>query len=151
MLAVADCNNFFASCERSVDPRLKDVPIVVLSNNDGVIIARSNEAKALGIKMGEPFFKVREFCKKQRVRVFSGNFELYSRKSAEVMRVIAEYSPVMEVYSVDEAFMDISVIDGRGDLDAWGMQIRRAVMQATGIPLSVGIAKTPGQQNSWVN
>src|SRR3989338_7481778 len=108
MYAIVDCNNFYASCERLFNPSLQHKPIVVLSNNDGCVIARSNEAKALGIKMGEPFFKIKSLCQQKQVVVFSSNYTLYGDISQRVMRVIEESWPAVEIYSIDEAFLDLS-------------------------------------------
>lgn len=139
MIALADCNNFYASCERVFNPGLKDKPIVVLSNNDGCIIARSNEAKSLGIKMGEPVFKVRHVIKKNNVYVFSTNFALYGDMSSRVMSLLDDMSPEIEIYSIDEAFMNF-----KGIKDQLGIasHIRRTIKKSTGIPISIGIAKT---------
>ena len=106
MYALADCNNFFASCERVFRPELNGKPVIVLSNNDGCAVARSNEAKALGIKMGDPLFKIRDIVEKNHVYVFSGNFALYGDMSRRVQEVLRCYSPSIEVYSIDEAFLD---------------------------------------------
>lgn len=105
LFALVDCNNFYASCERVFNPKLKNAPIVVLSNNDGCVIARSNEAKALGITMGEPFFRCRSIVKKHGVQVFSSNFALYGDMSRRVMTVLEQFSPMIENYSIDEAFL----------------------------------------------
>jgi len=105
--ALVDCNNFYASCERVFEPKLEGKPIVVLSNNDGCIIARSNEAKALGIKMGAPYFKVRDLIANSGVVVKSSNYPLYGDMSSRVMKVISQFSPIQEVYSIDESFIDV--------------------------------------------
>jgi len=139
MIALADCNNFYASCERVFNPGLKDKPIVVLSNNDGCIIARSNEAKSLGIKMGEPVFKVRHVIKKNNVYVFSTNFALYGDMSSRVMSLLNDMSPEIEIYSIDEAFINF---DGIKDQLKIASHIRRTIKKSTGIPISIGIAKT---------
>ena len=139
MIALADCNNFYASCERVFNPGLKDKPIVVLSNNDGCIIARSNEAKSLGIKMGEPVFKVRHVIKKNNVYVFSTNFALYGDMSSRVMSLLNDMSPEIEIYSIDEAFINF---DGIKDQLEIASHIRRTIKKSTGIPISIGIAKT---------
>ncbi len=141
MFALVDCNNFYASCERLFRPDLEHKPIVVLSNNDGCVIARSNEAKALGIPMGAPEFKYRRQMKTQGIQVFSSNFPLYGDLSARVMSVLDNLSPDIEIYSIDEAFADM-----RGfasfDLYEHGLNIREKVLQWTGIPVSIGIAHT---------
>ena len=139
MLALVDCNNFYASCERVFNPRLKGMPIVVLSNNDGCVIARSDEAKALGVKMGEPEFTLREILQQHDIKVFSSNYTLYGDMSARVMDTLREFAPRLEVYSIDEAFMDLSGI-APGQLAALAQKIRATVGQATGIPVSIGIA-----------
>ena len=139
MIALADCNNFYASCERVFNPALKDKPVVVLSNNDGCIIARSNEAKALGVRMGEPVFKARRIIEENNVNVFSTNFALYGDMSKRVMSLLDILSPEIEIYSIDEAFMDFSGIKNCFNL---GLKMRDTVAKHTGIPISIGIAKT---------
>lgn len=141
MFALVDCNNFYASCERLFRPDLQNKPIVVLSNNDGCVIARSNEAKALGIPMGAPEFKYREQMKADGVHVFSSNFPLYGDLSARVMSVLENLSPDLEIYSIDEAFADMSGFSHH-DLYQHGLQTRKTVQQWTGIPVSIGFAKT---------
>jgi len=139
--ALVDCNNFFASCERVFRPDLKGKPVVVLSNNDGNIIARSNEAKALGIKMAEPYFKIESFLKKNGVAVFSSNYTLYGDMSHRVMSVLQHLEPEVEIYSIDEAF--ISLPEGKEfDLAKHGQNMRNTVRQWTGIPVSIGFAPT---------
>ncbi len=140
MYALADCNNFFASCERVFRPELNGKPVIVLSNNDGCAVARSNEAKALGIKMGDPLFKIRDIVEKNNVAVFSGNFALYGDMSRRVQEVLRSYSPCIEVYSIDEAFLDLDGIDV--DYDAYAKEISRECWRQTSIPVSVGIAPT---------
>ncbi len=140
MFALVDCNNFFVSCERVFNPALRRVPVVVLSNNDGCIISRSGEAKALGIPMGAPYFKVRDQLERHRVRVFSSNFQLYGDMSGRVMRVLEMFGEV-EVYSIDEAFLPLALQD-REALRAYAERIRAIIQQWTGIPVSVGIAPT---------
>lgn len=139
MFALVDCNNFYASCERVFNPSLEGKAIVVLSNNDGCVVARSNEAKALGIKMGEPYFKVRELAMKNKVVVFSSNYELYGDMSARVMQTLLLHTPIVENYSIDEAFLDMSGITAPLE---HGAELRRIVKQWTGIPVSVGVAPT---------
>jgi len=141
MFALVDCNNFYASCERVFNPALEQRPVVVLSNNDGCIIARSEEAKALGIAMGTPEFKCREFLQKHDVAVFSSNYTLYGDMSARVMTTLEELAPAIEVYSIDESFLDLSGF-GRFDLEEFARTIRKTVRQYTGIPVSVGIGST---------
>ena len=139
MLALVDCNNFYASCERVFDPSLRTRPVVVLSNNDGCIVARSAEAKALGLKMGEPYFKVREVLERHKVAVFSSNYTLYGDMSQRVMKTLQQFSPEVEIYSIDEAFLNL---EGFRDLPELARQIRETVRQWTGLPVSVGIAPT---------
>jgi DNA polymerase V len=140
MFALVDCNNFYASCERVFNPALNNKPVVVLSNNDGCVIARSNEAKALGITMGAPAFQWEAFFLQNNVTVFSANFPLYGDMSHRVMSILADYSPEQEIYSIDECFLDISGI--REELHTYGKKMRTNVLQWTGIPVSVGIAPT---------
>ncbi len=141
MLALVDGNNFFVSCERVFNPALERKPVVVLSNNDGCIIARSNEAKALGIKMGEPLFKARPIIHQHGIIVCSANFALYSDMSGRVMQALKDVSPALEVYSIDEAFLALpDMPDDR--LEAYARQVRARVRQWTGIPVSVGIGTT---------
>ena len=139
LFGLVDCNNFYCSCERVFDPSLEGQPIVVLSNNDGIIIARSNEAKAAGIEMGTPYFKARGLLEQHGVRVFSSNYTLYGDMSARVMSVLADSVPDIEVYSIDESFIDFT---GIPDTDAFARHLRRKVKQWTGIPVSIGIATT---------
>ncbi len=141
MYGLADCNNFYASCERVFDPSLAGRPIIVLSNNDGCVIARSNEAKSLGIKMGEPYFRLRDLVRRSGVAVFSANFTLYGDMSRRVMSLLRKFVPATEVYSIDEAFLDFSGINP-AQLDALGHEISRTVQRHTGIPISIGIAPT---------
>lgn len=139
--ALIDCNSFYASCEKVFDPSLENRPVVVLSNNDGCVIARSKEAKAVGIKMGEPAFRMADLIKKNNVAVFSSNFALYGDMSWRVMKVLSKFTPDIEIYSIDEAFLDLSDLMIK-DYEAYGHKIRRTVMQWTGIPISVGISHT---------
>lgn len=141
IFALVDCNNFYASCERVFNPKLKGQPIVVLSNNDGCVVARSNEAKALGIGMGVPEFQVRPLLRAHRVHVFSSNYTLYGDMSQRVMETLEQFCPDLEVYSIDEAFLSLVGFEKR-DLTEYGRQIRKTVRQWTGIPVSVGIAET---------
>jgi DNA polymerase V len=122
MFALADCNNFFASCERVFRPDLQGKPVIVLSNNDGCAIARSNEAKALGIKMGDPLFKIRDLVAKHHVAVFSGNMALYGDLSQRVRWVLEEFAPSVEVYSIDECFLDLRGMTNI-DFDAYAKHI----------------------------
>lgn len=141
MFALADCNNFFASCERVFRPDLRGKPVIVLSNNDGCAIARSNEAKALGIKMGAPLFKIRDIVRRHNVAVFSGNMELYGDMSQRVRWVLEEFAPGIEVYSIDEAFLDLRGMKNI-DFDAYAKRISAQCWKMTSIPVSVGIAPT---------
>jgi len=140
-VALVDCNNFYVSCERVFDPSLAAVPVVVLSNNDGCAVARSPEAKALGISMGTPFFQCRDLLYKNGGRALSSNYALYGDMSFRVMRILRECVPALEIYSIDEAFLCLDGFAGR-DLDAYARDIRKKVLQYTGIPVSIGIART---------
>lgn len=139
MFGLVDCNNFYASCERVFNPSLNGKPIVVLSNNDGCVIARSNEAKVLGIKMGVPAYQIKDLVKQHDVAVFSSNYVLYGDMSGRVMSMLAELAPEIEVYSIDEAFLNL---EGIQDLQTLGSKIVRQVTRGTGIPVSTGIAPT---------
>ncbi|MFA5325566.1 MAG: Y-family DNA polymerase [Bacteroidales bacterium] len=141
MYGLCDCNNFFVSCERVFNPSLNGKPVLVLSSNDGCVIARSNEAKELGIKMGQPFFEIRELVEKNRVNLFSTNFSLYNDFSLRVMEVLRKYVPAIEVYSIDEAFFDLKGVD-ISILESFGKEIAAAVKKNIGIPVSIGIAPT---------
>ena len=143
MYALVDCNNFYVSCERVFDPRLEGRPVVVLSNNDGCLISRSDEAKTLGLKMGEPWHLVRPWLEQQQVRVFSSNYALYGDMSRRVVQVLAGFAAGVEVYSIDEAFLDFHGMNRLApDLHAYGVEVRARVRQYTGIPVCVGIAPT---------
>ncbi len=141
MYGLIDCNNFYASCERVFNPLLVGRPIVVLSNNDGCVIARSNEAKALGIPMGEPAYKLKEVIENHNVAVFSSNYTLYGDMSHRVMTTISGFVPDMEIYSIDEAFLHFEGFENI-DLRELGLKIVRATTKGTGIPVSLGIAPT---------
>lgn len=134
-----DCNNFYASCERVFNPALNGKPIVVLSNNDGCVIARSNEAKALGIKMGVPAYQIKDLVSSHEVAVFSSNYTLYGDMSGRVMSILAGLAPELEVYSIDEAFINL---DGIQDIQSLGIDIVNKISRSTGIPVSLGIAPT---------
>ena len=138
MIALVDCNNFYASCERVFNPKIENKPVIVLSNNDGCVIARSNEAKVLGIKMGEPAFKLKNLIEKYNINVFSTNFALYGDLSKRVMNIMSTEVEKMEIYSIDEAFLDFSDYASKKR----GLAIREKVKKWTGIPVSVGIAPT---------
>ncbi|GAB4359449.1 MAG: Y-family DNA polymerase [Methylohalobius crimeensis] len=138
--ALVDCNNFYASCERVFQPRLDGRPVVVLSNNDGCVIARSQEAKALGVPMGAPYFKIESLVRRHRVTVFSSNYALYGDMSRRVMQVLAGFAPRIEPYSIDECFLDLAGMPEA--LTAYALEVARIVRQWTGIPVSIGIAPT---------
>lgn len=139
MFALVDCNNFYASCERVFNPKLRRRPIVVLSNNDGCVIARSAEAKALGIDMGGPYFKIKHILDKHNVAIFSSNYILYGDMSRRVMQTLEQFTPELEIYSIDEAFLNLT---GISHLAYHAEQIHKTVKQWTGIPVSVGVAPT---------
>ena len=139
MFALADCNNFYASCHRLFEPQYNGVPVIVLSNNDGCVIARSNEAKACGIAMGAPYFKIKEEVKNHNIAVFSSHYTLYGDISSRVMTNLARFTPNVEVYSIDECFLGLN---GFANLNAYAKEIRETVIYNTGIPISVGIAPT---------
>ncbi len=140
-IALVDCNSFYVSCERLFNPKIRKKPVVVLSNNDGCIVSRSNEAKALGIKMGEPYFKAKDIIVKNNVHVFSSNYSLYGDLSRRVMRTLKRFNSDIEVYSIDEAFIDLSNFPDN-EVENVAQEIRAMVLQWTGIPTSIGIAKT---------
>ena len=140
-IALVDCNSFYVSCERLFKPSLIKKPVVVLSSNDGCIISRSTEAKSLGIKMGEPYFKAKQIIDKNNVYVFSSNHSLYGDISRRVMKTLKNFAPEMEVYSIDEAFLNLSTINDK-DLFEYGNKIRKTILKWTGIPTSIGIATT---------
>lgn len=141
MFALVDCNNFYASCERVFQPKLRNKPIVVLSNNDGCVIARSNEAKPF-IPMGAPEFKYKDVFKKHNISVFSSNYALYGDMSNRVMNLLSEFTPDIEIYSIDEAFLKFEGLEENFDFLNHGKHIRKRVTQGTGIPISIGIAQT---------
>ena len=140
VFALIDCNAFYVSCERVFNPKLNNRPVVALSNNDGCIISRSKEAKVLGIKMGVPLFKVRDIVEKENVVVFSSNYTLYADMSRRVMNIISSSSPYTEIYSIDEAFVELSSLPI--DYESYAHQLRQTILQHTGIPVSIGIAST---------
>ena len=141
MYALVDCNNFYASCERVFNPNLQNKPVAVLSNNDGCVIARSDEAKKLNLPMGAPIFKWGNFCKHHKVTVLSSNYPLYGDMSTRVMTILEQFSPNVEVYSIDEAFIDLTGFDHHNFND-YGTSIRNRILKWTGIPTCVGIAPT---------
>ena len=138
-LALVDCNNFYVSCERVFRPDLAKVPIVVLSNNDGCVVSRSNEAKALGVRMGQPWFECKALVAEHGVFALSSNYALYADLSNRVMQILSEYSPRSEVYSIDECFVDLT---GTPNLREVSYAMRQRVVQWTGIPVCVGIGPT---------
>ena len=141
IFALVDCNNFYVSCERVFNPKLNNIPVVVLSNNDGCVVARSEEAKKLGIFMGIPFFQVEDIIKQNNIRVLSSNYALYGDMSERVMNTLVEFTPNIEFYSIDEAFINLKNM-AVGDFTEYGKIIRKTILKNTGIPVSVGIAKT---------
>lgn len=141
VFALVDCNNFYVSCERVFNPRLEGQPVVVLSNNDGCVVARSNEAKVLGIGMGVPEFQIRPFLRRHRVHILSSNYALYGDMSQRVMETLEQFCPDLEIYSIDEAFLGLSGFTSR-NLTDYGRLIRSTVKRWTGIPVSVGMAET---------
>jgi len=140
-IALIDCNSFYASCERIFNPKLLGKPIVVLSNNDGCIITRSTEAKALGIKMGEPYFKAKKIIEKNNVKVFSSNYSLYGDISQRVMEILLGFSPEVEIYSIDEAFLNFKGFKNH-ELLTYCKHIRQTIKQWVGIPVSIGVGST---------
>jgi DNA polymerase V len=141
LIALVDCNNFYVSCERTFRPDLIGKPIAVLSNNDGCIVARSQEVKDLGIKMGVPVFQVRNLIQRHRIQLFSSNYILYADMSSRVMSILEEFTPSLEVYSIDEAFLDLTGICDRDPL-AYAQRIKKTVCRATGIPVCIGMGPT---------
>jgi len=139
VIGLIDCNNFFASCERVFNPSLEGRPIVVLSNNDGCVIARSQEVKELGVKMGIPFYQLKDIIRKENIAVFSSNYTLYGDLSRRVMSILAEQVPEIDVYSIDEAFLDLS---GINELSEFGQKLVRTTSRGSGIPVSLGVAPT---------
>ncbi len=143
MYALVDCNSFYAACEKLFRPDLKHKPVVVLSNNDGCVVARSSEAKALGIKMGVPYFQVKDYCKHNNVAVFSSNYALYADMSHRVMNTIETLCPTVEVYSIDEAFLYLADYPAAmQDLKAYAKSIKEMIERHTGIAVGVGVGQT---------
>ena len=138
-IALIDVNNFYVSCERVFNPKLNNKPVVVLSNNDGCAISRSNEAKALGIKMGEPWFKCQDIARKHKIQGLSSNYALYADMSNRVMAILRDFSPNQEVYSIDECFLDLT---GFKELTAYGQGMRGRILKWTGLPVCVGVGST---------
>ncbi|WP_028890066.1 Y-family DNA polymerase [Tenacibaculum ovolyticum] len=141
MYALVDCNNFYASCERVFNPGLQGKPVAILSNNDGCVIAMSDEAKDIELPFGAPIFKWEQFCKNNNITVLSSNYPLYGDMSTRVMKILEQFSPDIEVYSIDEAFLELKGFE-KYDLEQYSTQIRNRVLQWTGIPTCVGIAPT---------
>ncbi|MCC2626293.1 MAG: domain protein DNA-repair protein [Burkholderiales bacterium] len=139
MIALVDCNNFYASCETIFRPELKEKPIIVLSNQDGAVISRSNASKVLGVKMGVPYYQIKEICDKYGVQIFSSNYALYNSMSKRVMSILGNFAVSQEIYSIDESFLDLNGID---NLTAYSEKMRTTVMQWTSIPISVGLGST---------
>ncbi|MBQ8269827.1 MAG: Y-family DNA polymerase [Bacteroidaceae bacterium] len=141
MIGLCDCNNFFVSCERAFNPSLEGRPVVVLSNNDGCVVSRSNEAKAIGIKMGQPLYQIRNIVNAHNVAVYSSNYHLYGDMSARVMQTLRQHAPAIEIYSIDESFL---LLDGiaTGELKDFGEKLAFTVRRNTGIPVSIGISHT---------
>lgn len=141
LIALVDCNNFYVSCERVFRPDLHNKPVAVLSNNDGCIVARSQEVKDLGIKMAVPVYQVQHLIKRHNIRLFSSNYALYADMSERVMQCLEPYSPQVEVYSIDESFLDLTGLCPY-DSTAYAQQIKKSVYRATGIPVCVGMGPT---------
>ena len=141
MFALVDCNNFYASCERVFKPQLRNKPIAILSNNDGCVISRSDEAKALGLPMGAPAFKYKSFFKEHDIHVFSSNYPLYGDMSSRVMSILEQFTPDIEIYSIDEAFLEFKGYENY-DMKKYGIEMQHRILKWTGIPTSVGIAPT---------
>ncbi|WP_315819807.1 hypothetical protein [Paraflavitalea speifideaquila] len=141
MKAIVDCNSFYCSCERLFRPDLRNKPVVVLSNNDGCIVSRSDEAKNLGVQMAGPYFQARPIIQQHNIAVFSSNYNLYGDMSWRVMETLRSLSPMVEIYSVDEAFLDLSHVPA-DELEAAALQIRHRIEEWTGISVSVGVAPT---------
>ncbi|MDF1556192.1 MAG: hypothetical protein P1P84_24190 [Deferrisomatales bacterium] len=142
LFALVDCNNFYVSCERLFNPSIKNSPIVVLSNNDGCVVSRSQEAKDLGIKMAVPAFQIESVIKKHNIKVYSSNYALYGDISSRVMATLETLAPELEVYSIDEAFLNLSGFTLMGSLEEYGKKIQKTVRQHVGVPVCVGMAPT---------
>lgn len=140
-IALIDVNNFYVSCERVFNPKLVNIPVVVLSNNDGCAVARSNEVKALGVGMGAPWFKFKELAEKHGIKALSSNYALYADMSNRVMNILRDFSPDQEIYSIDESFLDLTEFKSL-DLIRYGQQMRQRILKWTGLPVCVGIAST---------
>jgi len=143
MFALVDVNNFYVSCERVFKPKLEGIPIVVLSNNDGCAVARSNEVKALGVKMGTPWFQMKDLAREHRILAFSSNYALYGDMSNRVVQILRDFSPDTEVYSIDESFLQIETVAHLyGGAVSMGQQMRQRIKQWTGLPVCVGVGPT---------
>lgn len=140
IFAIVDCNNFYVSCERVFQPKLEKKPVIVLSNNDGCVIARSNESKALGIKMGDPVFQIQSLIKEHNIKVFSSNYTLYGDMSDRVMQILLESAPRIEIYSIDEAFLDLTNLTE--DVEQFSERLVKKIKQWTGLPVSIGLGPT---------
>jgi DNA polymerase V len=140
LFALVDCNNFFVSCEILFKPYLRNKPVIVLSNNDGCVISRSNEAKELGIKMAEPYFKIKDFCKAHNIYVFSCNHRLYKDISNRVMKILSDFMPKIEIYSIDEAFLDVTGLED--NIDEYCYEIQNNIKKWIGITVSIGVSYT---------
>jgi len=141
-IALVDCNNFYVSCERLFQPKLEGKPVVVLSNNDGCIVSRSQEVKNLGISMAAPWFQLKDIARRHGIIAFSSNYTLYADISSRVMRLLSQYSPNQEVYSIDECFLDMTGMENISDLTSYAQEIRNAIRQCVGIPVCIGIASS---------
>ncbi|TCP23993.1 DNA polymerase V [Tenacibaculum skagerrakense] len=141
MYALVDCNNFYASCERVFNPNLRNKPVAILSNNDGCVISRSDEAKNIGLPMGAPIFKWDNYCKQHNIKVISSNYPLYGDMSDRVMKILSQFTPDIEIYSIDEAFLQFKGFENY-ELNSYGKDIKNRILQWTGIPTCVGIAPT---------
>ena len=141
MYALVDCNNFYAPCERVFQPKFNGKPVAILSNNDGCVISRSNEAKAIGIPMGAPAFQIKDLVKDKNVKLFSSNYALYGDLSNRVMKILEQFTPNLEIYSIDEAFLNFDGLDV-SDYHNYGLQMKNRVQKWTGIPVCIGFAPT---------
>jgi DNA polymerase V len=140
-LALCDCNSFYVSCETVFNPQLQRKPVIVLSNNNGCVVSRSPQARAIGIRVGEPVFKIRQLIQRHNIQVFSSNYALYEDLSQRVMTTLETFTPELEIYSIDKAFLNLAGFRHL-DLSLYCQQIRRTVLKWTGIPISIGIAPT---------
>ena len=139
-IALIDCNNFYVSCERLFQPKLEGKPVVVLSNNDGIVVSRSQEVKDLGVKMGVPWFQLKDLAKRHGIIALSSNYALYADISNRVMRLLSQYSPDQEIYSIDESFLELTGMDGQSGLTGYAQAMRSTIRQCVGIPVCIGIA-----------